>query len=74
MRQPRHSSQHIAKYRTFTNQLKAWVTDIGYVHVDLLTVTGMDAFYGTWKDGIRARAKKLERLKAFVRFVSSANG
>ena len=58
----------IAKYRTFTNQLKAWATDIGYVHVDQLTVTGMDAFYGTWKDGIRARAKKLERLKAFVQF------
>src|ERR1700722_3209831 len=27
----------IAKYRTFTNQLKAWATDTGYVHVDQFT-------------------------------------
>lgn len=28
----------------------------------------MDRFYASWKDGIRAKAKKLERLKAFVKF------
>jgi len=28
----------------------------------------MDEFYGLWKDGIRAKAKKLERLKGFLKF------
>ncbi|HYW48819.1 MAG TPA: hypothetical protein VE959_38500 [Bryobacteraceae bacterium] len=28
----------------------------------------MDLFYQSWADGIRARAKKLERLRAFVKF------
>jgi len=28
----------------------------------------MDLFYASWKDGIRAKAKKLERLKAFIKF------
>jgi len=28
----------------------------------------MDRFYASWKDGIRAKAKKLERLKAFIKF------
>lgn len=28
----------------------------------------MDRFYAGWKDGIRAKAKKLERLKAFIKF------
>jgi site-specific recombinase XerD len=28
----------------------------------------MDLFYASWKDGIRAKAKKLDRLKSFVKF------
>jgi integrase len=28
----------------------------------------MDRFYASWTDGIRAKAKKLERLKAFIKF------
>ena len=28
----------------------------------------MDEFYGTWRDGIRSKARKLERLKGFFRF------
>jgi site-specific recombinase XerC len=28
----------------------------------------MDRFYGSWRDGIRSKAKKLERLKSFVKF------
>jgi hypothetical protein len=28
----------------------------------------MDRFYASWKDGIRAKARKLERLKAFIKF------
>jgi hypothetical protein len=33
-----------------------------------LTITDAGRFYASWKDGIRAKAKKLERFKAFVRF------
>jgi hypothetical protein len=28
----------------------------------------MDRFYASWKDGIHAKAKKLGRLKAFIKF------
>jgi hypothetical protein len=36
--------------------------------IDQLTITDMDRFYASWQDGKRAKAKKLERLKSFVRF------
>ena len=62
------ASNTLAKYRTFTNQLEAYCQDRGCVYIDQLTVTDMDRFYARWKDGIRAKAKKLERLKAFVKF------
>jgi integrase len=57
-----------AKYQTFTNQLKAYAEYRGYLCVDQLTVADMDRFYASWKDGIRAKAKKLDRLKAFLKF------
>jgi integrase len=38
------------------------------VLIDQLTVADMDRFYATWKDGKKAGAKKLARLKAFIRF------
>jgi site-specific recombinase XerD len=58
----------LAKYRTFTNQLESYCNKRGYVHIDQLSVTDMDRFYASWKDGIRAKAKKLERLKSFIKF------
>ena len=58
----------LAKYKTFTNQLSAYCQHRGYLHIGQLTVSDMDRFYASWKDGIRAKAKKLERLKAFVKF------
>jgi integrase len=36
--------------------------------MDQLTVADIDRFYASWNDGKRARAKKLERLKAFIVF------
>jgi hypothetical protein len=62
------TSSTVAKYRTFTNQLSAYCADRGYVYIEQLTVTDMDRFYADWKDGVRAKAKKLERLKAFIKF------
>jgi hypothetical protein len=40
----------------------------GMVNLEQFTVSDMDRYYGSWSDGIRARAKKLERLIAFVEF------
>ncbi len=58
----------LSKYQTFMKQLRAYCDGRGYVLVNQLSVPDMDSFYASWKDGTRARAKKLERLKSFVRF------
>jgi integrase len=58
----------LKKYKTFTKQLKAYCQSRGYIMLDQLTVADMDLFYASWKDAKRSRAKKLERLKAFVKF------
>lgn len=57
-----------AKYQTFTNQLTSYCESRGFQFIGQLTVSDMDRFYAAWKDGIRGKAKKLERLKAFVKF------
>jgi integrase len=58
----------LSKYQTFIKQLRAYCNSRGYVMLDQLTVADMDRFYASWKDGKRAAAKKLERLKSFVKF------
>jgi hypothetical protein len=58
----------LKKYRTFTNQLRAYADSRGYVWLDQLDVSDMDRFYASWTDKKRSRAKKLERLKSFIRF------
>jgi integrase len=58
----------LKKYRTFIKQLNAYCHFRGYTMIDQLTITDMDRFYASWKDGKRAKAKKLERLKSFVKF------
>lgn len=57
-----------SKYQTFMKQLMAYAESRGYVMAQQLTVADMDRFYASWKDGKRAKAKKLERLKSFIRF------
>ena len=56
------------KYRTFVKQLRAFADSKGYVMMDQFSQTDMDEFYLGWKDGVRARGKKLERLKGFFKF------
>ena len=63
----------LAKYRTFTNQLNRYAGTRGYARIDQLSVLDMDRFYSSWKDGIRSRAKKLERLKSFILFCKKRN-
>jgi integrase len=58
----------LAKYKTFSNQLSGYCDGKGFVYIDQLTVADMDAFYASWKDGLRAKAKKLDRLKRFSKF------
>lgn len=58
----------LRKYKTFVKQLREFASDKGYVMLEQLEITDMDEFYYRWKDGIRARAKKLERLKGFFKF------
>jgi site-specific recombinase XerD len=58
----------LAKYQTFVKQLRAYCDSRGYLRLQQLTVLDMDRFYASWKDGKRAKAKKLERLKGFIKF------
>lgn len=58
----------LAKYQTFVKQLREYCDGRGYLRLAQLTVTDMDRFYASWKDGKRSKAKKLERLKGFIKF------
>jgi hypothetical protein len=51
-----------AKYQTFANQLGTYCDRRDLKYIDQVTVTDMDRFYTSWSDGIRGKAKKLERL------------
>jgi site-specific recombinase XerD len=63
----------VSKYKTLTKQLVAYCTKRGYLYIDQLSVTDMDGCYGSWKDGIKAKARELERLEIFVKFCWKRN-
>jgi integrase len=58
----------LRKYNTFVKQLREFASVKGYVLIEQFQITDMDEFYSRWKDGIRAKAKKLERLNGFFDF------
>ena len=58
----------LKKYKTFVKQLRAYSDSRGYVKLDQLKVADMDCFYASWNDAKRAKAKKLDRLKWFIKF------
>ncbi len=58
----------LRKYRTFTNQIKAFADSRGYVMLDQFDASDIDMFYGGWKLGPRAKGKMLGTLRAFFRF------
>ena len=59
----------LAKYRTLAKSAaRKYCEHRGYVCLKQLSVVDMDRFYASWKDGIRSKAKKLERLKGFIQF------
>ena len=49
-------------------QLRAFTESKGYRMLDQLIATDLDEFYLSWKDGMRSRGRKLERLKGFFKF------
>lgn len=58
----------LSKYNTLVKQFVEFCDGRGYVCLQQLTVVDMDRFYASWKDGKRSKAKKLERLKGFIKF------
>jgi integrase len=56
------------KYVTFTNQLQAFASSLGYVMLDQFRPGDIDGFYATSTLGPRSKAKMLDRLRAFFRF------
>ncbi len=54
------------KYKTLVKQLREFADSKGYVLIaQLQPITDRDNFYAGWKDGVRAKGKKLERLNGF---------
>jgi site-specific recombinase XerD len=60
------------KYRTMLKQLRAYAAERGFVQVNQFTVEELTKFRGTWKDGLRSGAKKLERVRGFFRFMTTS--
>jgi integrase/recombinase XerD len=58
----------IAKYRQLFKQMTAFAQDRGLRYLKELDLTMLDAFRSGWKDGARSSAKKLERIRSFLRF------
>jgi site-specific recombinase XerD len=58
----------LRKYRTLLTRLANWCEHERLVMVSELSVTRMDDFRGTWKDGPNYATKNLERLRAFFEF------
>jgi len=58
----------IYKYRSLFAQLKAFEQTHGLRYVKELDLETLSAFRETWTDGPRARLKKLERLRAWLKF------
>jgi integrase len=58
----------LRKYRTFTKQLREFADARGYAMLDQFTSADIDAYYGGWKLGARAKGKRLGTLRGFFRF------
>ncbi len=64
----RVSSSTIGKYKLLQRQMTAYGAARGLTHVVDFDLDNLSRLRAAWKDGPRAAAKKLERLKAFFRF------
>ena len=55
--------------KTFVKQFREFAADKGCVAIKQFGPVDMDQFYGVWRDGVRAKGKKLERLNGLFNFV-----
>ncbi len=58
----------VYKYKLLFVRLKEFEEAIGIRYLRELDLQTLDRFRATWKDGPRSSLKKLERLRAFLRF------
>jgi site-specific recombinase XerD len=58
----------IYKYRLLFKQISAFAEKRGLLYLRDLDLENLDSFRSEWKDGPRSSLKKLERLRAFLRF------
>jgi integrase/recombinase XerD len=58
----------IRKYRLLDRQTRSYSQSRGLCFLDELDLNALSQFRATWKDGPRSSAKKLERLRSFLRF------
>ena len=59
----------LRKYKTFCKQFREFFCDTrGYVIAAQLQTGDGELFYATWKDGVRAAGRKLERFRKLVKF------
>jgi integrase/recombinase XerD len=58
----------IYKYRLLFKQLDNFTQRLGLRYLKELEIETLDLFRSEWKDGPRSSLKKLERLRAFLRF------
>jgi integrase/recombinase XerD len=58
----------IRKYKLLDRQTKLYAESRGFLFLDELDLNALSQFRSTWKDGPRSGAKKLERLRSFLRF------
>ncbi len=58
----------IQKYRLLDRRMKSFAASRGLRFLDELDLNALSQFRTTWKDGPRSSAKKLERLRSFLRF------
>jgi integrase len=56
------------KYDYFARQLQQWCDTYGFALLTQIGVLDVDSFYASWRDNAKSKAKKLERLKQFVKF------
>ena len=62
------SEQTVRKYKLLEHQMKAYGEERGLTMLAQFDLDVLSKFRATWKDGPRTAGKKLERLRAFLRF------
>jgi site-specific recombinase XerD len=58
----------VRKYKLLRKQLEAFAQQKGFRFLDELDLNALSQFRNGWADGPRSSAKKLERLRSFLRF------